>query len=461
MTYGEKDYKNYLEKVREFRELGWVQNHLHLLRKPNFWTILEYGRGGQERSAHETRMSRMFRWLLDANETHGLGNIFAHKLLEFNNEYQQNEHQHYAHHPGKNEAIQTIAEQTTSDGKRLDLLFEDLTQKVIIAIEVKQYAKEGEYDGVSQLDWYEKYINERIKDTNIRPYYIYLTPMGEESSKSNWTPISYDRFIDFIDEVYDKYMTDSTVMYIEDTKKIISDFKDDLQRTIDFESSKDHRNDINEMLSPKEKKLTQLLANEIQNETDTEHLNALKELNADNQLELKDLILILGESIYAQNRTTNVGVQMLTRKIYNFFSEGENLHTNPDEIKEYKQNQKFEHFKQSVIEKYDLPYEKIAITRDKGQGIFIYHKDHPYRVYLSGDAHGNFPNDGIQLLPYGDNEKKAKKFPTINNEKFKVDYNLMLENKIKTRDGNEITIDQLIEDYIIVELKRLTNLMTE
>ena len=152
---------------------------------------------------------------------------------------------------------------------------------------------------------------------------------------------------------------------------------------------------------------------------------------------------------------------MLTRKIYNFFSEGEDLPTKPDEIEEYKQNEKFEAVKQSVIEKYSLPYREIAITREKGQGLYIYHQDLPYRVYLSGDSHGNFPNDGIQLLPYGDNDEKAEKFPTINNEKFKVDYNLMTENKLKTRDGNELTVNQLIEDYLIVELKRLSSLITE
>src|SRR5690625_7333467 len=85
MTYNSKDYQNYVEKIEKFKTLDWVKNHLHFKEKPNFWTILEYGeyRGSQDRSAHETRSSRMIRWLMDANETHLLGNISAQKMFQF------------------------------------------------------------------------------------------------------------------------------------------------------------------------------------------------------------------------------------------------------------------------------------------------------------------------------------------------------------------------------------------
>lgn len=460
MTYHEKDYQDYLKILVKFQKLPWVQNHLHLIEKPNFWTILEYGRGGQERSAYETRLSRMFRWLLDPNETHRLGNIFAKKVLDFNENYYKSEKYIFQHH--KNEAIETIAEQATKGGKRLDLLFEDRSQQVIIAIEVKQYAKESKENGVSQLLSYEEYIYERIKDTNIRPYFIYLTPTGEKASRNNWTSLSYKTFIEFIDQVKEEYIKNSTTTFIEDTKKIIGDFKDDLQRSIDFASSQGYRNSVNELLSQKEKNLTQLLAIEIQHEKNTEHLTELKEINTFKELELEELIQILDSSIYVQDQTTNIGAQMLTRKIYNFFSKGEPLPTNPDEIKEYKPNEKLEPIKQSVIDTYDLSYEEITLTPRKGQGLYIHHKTYPYRVYMSGDSHGNFPNDGIQLIYQGDNEaiKKTEKFPVINDEKFRIDYHLILEDKMKTSGGKEITIDQFIKEFLILELKRLNSFMT-
>src|SRR5699024_8449032 len=79
MSYTKKDYEKYLEIVKDFNEEKWVQHQLLLQEKPNVWFILEYGE--KSVSTHEERTSRMFRWLLDPNETHNLGNIFAHKLF--------------------------------------------------------------------------------------------------------------------------------------------------------------------------------------------------------------------------------------------------------------------------------------------------------------------------------------------------------------------------------------------
>lgn len=447
MTYHTKDYENYLEKIKKIRQLDWVQNHLNLMAKPNFWSILEYGE--KSISAYETRISRMFRWLMDANGTHGLGNIFAHKLLQLVGI-------DYIYSPDKNEAIHA-----TNEEKHIDVLYKDYSQKVIVAIEVKQYAEEHG----NQLNNYEKEVLAMTgnKDGAIKidPHFIYLTPLKDDPSNKKWHPVGYEEFIKIIDEVYDEYMTDSTVIYIEDTKKIISDFKDDLQRSIDLAASKGNRNDIIGDLKEKETELTKKLVHEIQHETDMKHLNKLMEMNTDKDLELKALILIVDSYIAVQNKEENIGVQILIRKIYNYFSEYQNLETNPGEIKKYKVNETLEALKQEVIEKYELPYNKIVITKDKGQGLYLYHRDHEYRVYLSGDTYGNFPNDGIQLLPYGNKEKKGKKFPTINHERFQVDDQLILEDKVKTKDGKIMSLDQLIEDYIIVELKRLSNYIAE
>src|SRR5690625_4728544 len=147
MTYTLTDYQNFLDKVQDIQALDWVKNHLHLKEKPNFWTILEYGeyRGSQERSAHETRSSRMIRWLMDANETHHLGNIFAQKLLQLIGV-------DYEYSPDRNKLIKATAEDMD-----IDIFYKDLSQKICLAIELKQYAKEGQTTGFdSQLDKYEE-----------------------------------------------------------------------------------------------------------------------------------------------------------------------------------------------------------------------------------------------------------------------------------------------------------------
>jgi len=445
MTYNSKDYQNYVEKIEKFKTLDWVKNHLHFKEKPNFWTILEYGeyRGSQERSAHETRSSRMIRWLMDANETHNLGNIFAHKLLQLIGV-------DYEYHPHKNKSIKATAEDMD-----IDIFYKDLAQKVCLAIELKQYAKEGQSTGFeSQLDKYETLVEERLKKRaeEIHPYYIYLTPLKEDPSNENWYPVSYHELIDIIDQVYSEYLEPSEAIYVEDTKKIVSDFRDDLQRTLDF-LERDHTS-ISNALTDEEKKLTLILAEEIEHETDTKHLDKLLEVDQDENSDIKDLILIIKDYIFAQNHHPNEGVRILIRKIYNYLSGEKILDT--DLNAEYKAKETVTTLKQSLIDSYNLQFATVELTRGKGQGLFIYRKDRKYRIYLSGDTYGSFPNDGIQLLevPNKGNNYVSK---SIARGQFKVDDELILKDDIIDQDGNEIDIDQLMEQYIMKVIKELND----
>jgi len=57
----------------------------------------------------------------------------------------------------------------------IDVLYKDLSQNMCLAIEVKQFAKEGKTTGFdSQLDKYEALVKKRISQLNqdIQPYYI-------------------------------------------------------------------------------------------------------------------------------------------------------------------------------------------------------------------------------------------------------------------------------------------------
>lgn len=447
MTYHVEDYKTYLEKLEDFKKIDWIKNHLQLMKKPNFWTILEYGesKGSQERSAHETRSSRMLRWLVDANETHNLGNIFAHKLVELIGG-------DYKFQPEKNKAIKSTAEDMD-----IDVLYKDLSQNMCLAIEVKQFAKEGKTTGFdSQLDKYEALVKERISQLNqdIQPYYIYLTPLKEEPSNKNWHPVSYQELIDIIHQVFAEYLSESDDRYVEDTKKVISDFKDDLQRSIDY-LQKDHQY-IREALTDKERELTLDLAEEIQHETDSKYLDQLLAQNEDKDSDIKDLILIIKDYTKAQiqKHSPNDAVRILMRKIYNYLSADKKLDT--DFLRVYKVSETISPIKTELIHKYNLDYDKIELTRGKGQGLYLYHKDNKYRIYLSGDVHGHFPNDGIQLLT--DPEKAIVQLSKhVANRQFNVQNELILEDRISYRAGGDIDLETLMEEYVMQAIKELND----
>lgn len=449
------NYKSYLTFVQEFGSEDWVKNQLNMRKKPNFWTILEYGEKSTVNS-YEIRLARMFRWLLDPNATHGLGNIFAHKLLQFYNEGNQTrEETQYDYSPNKNPNIQV-----TSEEKHIDLLYKDFEQGVIVAIELKHYADEGVRKGVSQLVHYENEIKKMIEGKSIEPYCFYLTPTGKSSSRSEltsldkaslkfrWIPISYETFIRFIEEVEVERMKEKDIPYITDTRKIISDFKDDLQRSIDIMTTAEKKAMLNDQIKPDYITLTQNLAKKIMKQEHSRDLQKLLTLNKDSSFELEEIILIINDAITAQNHAPNVGVQMLTRKIYNYFSTKGELPYEPTKLKLYEANKQFD-----KVAKDGLPLNKIMITREKGQGLYLYHESLPYRIYMSGDAYGNFPNDGVQLLPIKKKDGRAKKIPLMNGKKFLVEETTMLKNQLKTTDGSTLTFDEFIRDYLVVSLK--------
>lgn len=447
MTYQLENYKVYLGKLKIFREYEWVQKFLELKEKPNFWTIIEYGRvkNSQERSAHETRYSKMIRWLLDPNETHNLGNIFAHKLLGLIGS-------DYKYNPDKNKAIHV-----TNEFMYIDVFYKDFSQNMCIAIEVKQFDKERiSEEGISQLDNYEETLEEWIKEGNkeLRPSYIFLTALKESPSNENWHAVGYAELIKIIDEVYEEYILKSHDRYIEDTKKILMDFKDDLERTMYLEM-KDRGIDI---LSLNEEKLTKILAREIREEADSKHLNKLIELVQDEMPELEQVILMIDEYIARQDRTPNVAVQLLLRKIYNYLSDGMQLNT--DEIIEYKNSEETKTpLKRNLIEKYNLELSHVRLTADKGQGLYLTHKEGKYEIYFSGAAGGNFPNDYIHLRPPKGFKRTTAR--AVKKDQFNVDENLILENKISDRNGHVIDLKQLMEEYVLKGIKELDDFAIE
>ncbi len=79
-------YKEVLVEINKLRlgndNLKYQVNKLVYNGTPNFWDIIEYGtsKNGMDRSAHETRYSRMIRWLMDPGENHNQGIFFCKSI---------------------------------------------------------------------------------------------------------------------------------------------------------------------------------------------------------------------------------------------------------------------------------------------------------------------------------------------------------------------------------------------
>lgn len=421
------DYKHYIEKMNDFKKIDWVCNQLHLAKKPNFWSILEYGEG-VDYSAHEIRTSRMIRWLMDANETHHVGNLFAQKLISFVDKNV------------KYEALKSKDIHATAEYENIDIFYRDLHQGVCAAIEVKQHAKEGiTSNNESQLDKYEKIVKSWIETTNenIQAYYIFLTPQQTEPTNKNWRAVGYEKFIELIGEFIFE-LEHLNPPYKEDTIKIVTDFKEDLQRTLEFQC-KNHQK-IKEELSDDEKKLTLKLAGgELVDEFERE-----LQLAGVDRTEFYEIVQLVQKYLYAQNHAPNKEVSLLMRKIYNYFAQ------HPIDINQlYKPIKRgmLTDIKPSIIRQYDLAFTKINLTAGKGQGIFLNNDQKEQRIYMSGDTYGNFPNDGIQLLTYEGKEQSIVRSKLVKRNEFMVDGKIQA-NKVKDRNDQLIDFEDFMEQVM-------------
>lgn len=438
-----KTAKQYIENLKEFYKVDWVKGAIELQKKPNFWTIIEYGKvtQGMQRSAHETRISKMLRWLLDPNETHQLGNIFAEKLLrEIGVNYM------YSEHPNNHVTV-------VNEYQHIDVLYKDTEQKVGLAIEVKQHAEEGiSEDGESQLDRYEK-IMQKLEDAKgIQAYCIYLTPLKTIPTNDSWIAIGYESVIQIIEEVLTQFIQPSLSQYRSDTEKIVRDFKEELQRTVTI-ANKGNKMLIDNQLSPEEKKLTSLLAIELEYGKETPKFEQVANLLNDEDFPLKELILLTKECIASQiqDRTPNDAVRVLMRCIYNELTENQQLDIDLNIT--YSEQERQSLLSSDIRNEYNLGVETIQLTSGKGQGIHIKPKDESYRLYLSGDAKGNFPNDYIHLVRGNDGLRVNAK--SIFNRQFKVTQESVEKGCVLDKEGNRILIEQLIENYILPSLQEL------
>lgn len=458
MSYTLEFRKEYLNKVNKFKEINWVKNHMELEKKPNFWSIIEYGKiiSSKQRSSHETRSSKMLRWILDANENHNLGNIFAYKLMK-----KIDKNIDYDYSLKRNKHIKCKAEM-----EDIDIFYEDHDQNVLIAIELKQFTREHGSTGFdSQLDKYEDVVKnfEKKEKKKFHKIFVYLTPRNEEPSSEKWHIIGYKEIIEIIEEINDEYLSKSDDIYKSDTKKILYDFKDDLQRSIDI-LVKDHNYVMNNFLK-EEIKFTSILAKEITGEGEGEYIKKLSKDDDNITTEdLKTVVLLINEYIMMQNHTPNNGVKLLMRKIFNYISEDSVLDLEADFETKFPINQRQSVIKSEFNKEDKLHFTGIELTRDSQQGINIYNKLRDKRIYFSGDTYGNFPNDSMAVRDTNKNATIIVRPDKVTNSMFTVDYEDIEKDEItinkKDQETSEIiseviSFDDFMESYLMKEIESL------
>lgn len=441
LVYTEEDYKNYVEKLRKIKEIDWVNFQLSLNKRPNFWSIIEYGemKKANNRSSHEERLSKMIRWLLDPNETHELGNIFATRILDLVN-------QSYPYRLAKNKEVKVDTE-----FEQIDILYRDYAEKVVLAIELKQYSTEGfRKSGKSQLEYYDETLK-RFEDDGFQRASIYLTPLADKASNSKWTAIGYEQLIQVIEQVIDNEIAHSSAQYIDETEKIIVDFKDELNRII--HTVKRDPREVRNLLTPKERDLTRKLSQEITAEKEGNYLEKLLK-QVDEPFDVEQVILTANAFIHVQDHTPNEESKILIRKIYNYLTAGEALPLNVE--KDIEEDKRTSMIDSALIESNNLQVETLQLT-SRGQGIHILTEHEKFRIYLSSSGKGEFPGDHIHLFYEDEGEMIRVNCTNVPDKHFQLKENLIMDDKITDKNDKIIEFEQLMEEFVIPAIVELND----
>ena len=365
---------------------------------PNFWNIIEYGEGNPGkygRSAHETRYSRMLRWLLDPKENHNCGNYLARKLFEIKSERLPEEEKILARDldrffpEGEKGWIPVAVE---PEWERFDVSYKDSDHKLFIGIEVKQYASEqltGDGDAKkSQLtrynDSFEKWKKDHCGGEDPQKVLIFLTPLKVEPTDREWIAMSYEELIEILRPMVSMNPELNFV-------KVLLDFIHDLERVIvqkRYDENKDALRAIvndehflnalifySSAIEPEEakesgasKKQKEQDKNELTKEQDKKELareEFYKEIRVGNYDEQRIITAmeIMFNSRTIQDHTPSDAVQRVIRRLFQVLTDSETPPTIRESnlTKELSQN-----LRDSTI------FRSVKLTRGKGQGIHVY-----------------------------------------------------------------------------------------
>lgn len=147
-------------------------------------------------SRTEIRHSNMLGWLLDPNESHGLGDTFLYRVVS---KLSQN--------IDSQTALRFLSADFYSfnvyrEWNHIDILLISHQYKLVMAIENKVGSHEhnSNQKDESQLITYKRKINSQYNDyTKI---FIYLTPDGERPSDDEWILLDYSDIVAILEKVY-------------------------------------------------------------------------------------------------------------------------------------------------------------------------------------------------------------------------------------------------------------------
>ena len=188
------------------------------LQKPNIFSILGIGR-------KEIRHSNFLAWLLNPNETHGLGNRLLIRVLR-DLSIEDKTLDILDINKLNFSDVEVNREYKTIDGS-IDILIVFRNDKLVICIENKFDTE----DSKKQLKKYREYVKDTFKkeDGYKRNILVYLTPDGTDPKDpkevEKWHNYSYREIIDHLKPIQDS-MPDSTI------KTYISDYLTTLKREI-------------------------------------------------------------------------------------------------------------------------------------------------------------------------------------------------------------------------------------
>jgi len=197
-----------VEQVKNFILNDKVQNVLSQINDNLMdFNILEItGMGTQE-----IKHSNILGWLFDDSEHNLEYQILDNFLKQVIKENEKNNLQSYTYLSNKTRDITIYREKDN-----IDLLIIDESNKIVITIENKIYARErtdGEDGG--QLQKYEDLINKKYNNS-YEKYFIFLTTDLKELSKKNWLRANHQMVTDVIEDILKtKEITTKTKIVLE------------------------------------------------------------------------------------------------------------------------------------------------------------------------------------------------------------------------------------------------------
>ena len=158
----------------------------------------------------EIRHSNMLAWLLDPNESHGLGSRIVSALVEYvvKNNFVNEE-------DAFNLLLKSKDDVTLKrEWKNIDILIESVSARFVICIENKIDTQ----DHSQQLDKYYRIIESETKYCDFIKVFLYLTPDGRIPNEDNadvWEMISYPDIIAIIEKELERAnLNDEARMFI-------------------------------------------------------------------------------------------------------------------------------------------------------------------------------------------------------------------------------------------------------